>query len=106
MFMEALHAIDKLTVPLFGSLNPDDSVNIYFNMSSGPDADQRGPWNTEPAFKYIADPLRYEQQQHAGHPDSNEMEMMPSQSPSQHAAIPQGQSLQQGNAMNQGGSKR
>jgi len=27
-------------------------------------ADQRGPWNTEPAFRYVADPL--------SHPDKNQ----------------------------------
>ena len=65
MFMEALHSIDKLTEPLFGDLQPDSSVNVYFNMSSGPGADLRGPWNSEPAFQYVADPLQHEQQEHA-----------------------------------------
>jgi Mn-containing catalase len=57
MFMEALRSLDKLSDPLFGDLKPDDSVNVYFNMSSGQNADLRGPWNQEPAFRYVADPL-------------------------------------------------
>ncbi|MDT7953912.1 MAG: manganese catalase family protein, partial [Acetobacteraceae bacterium] len=75
MFMAALQSLNKLTEPLFGDLKPDDSVNIYFNMSSGPGADQRGPWNSEPAFQYVADPLQHEQQAHSGHSGSNEMQM-------------------------------
>ena len=56
MFMEALNSLDKLTDPLFGDLKPDSSVDVYFNLSSGPGADLRGPWNSEPAFRYVADP--------------------------------------------------
>ena len=78
MFMEALKSQDALDKPLFGNLQPDDSVNLYFNMSNGPDADQRGPWNSEPAFQYVADPLKHEQQQHGKNPQySNEMTMTP-----------------------------
>lgn len=77
MFMEALNSINKLTDPNFGDLQPDDSVNLYFNMSSGPGADRRGPWNSEPAFKYVADPLQHEQQEHAGRRGGNEMELKP-----------------------------
>jgi Mn-containing catalase len=74
MFMAALQSMNKLDQPMFGDLKPDDSVNLYFNLSSGPDADQRGPWNSEPAFQYVADPLQHEMQQHAGNtPASNEM---------------------------------
>lgn len=75
MFMEALRSIDKLTEPLFGDLKPDETVNLYFNLSSGTDADQRGPWNSEPAFKYVADPLSREQQQHSGKMGTNGMQM-------------------------------
>jgi Mn-containing catalase len=57
MFMEALQSLGKLTDPLFGSVKPDETVNIYYNMSSNGAADDRGPWNSEPKFKYIADPL-------------------------------------------------
>ncbi|HQT76538.1 MAG: catalase [Rhodospirillales bacterium 20-64-7] len=78
MFMEALRSVDGLDNPLFGDLQPDHTVNLYFNMSSGPDADQRGPWNSEPAFQYIADPLQHEQQMHGRSPQySNEMTMTP-----------------------------
>jgi len=57
MFMEALQSLGKLTDPIFGELKPDDTVNVYYNMSSNGAADERGPWNSEPKFKYIADPL-------------------------------------------------
>jgi len=70
MFMEALNSINKLTDPLFGDLKPDDSVDVYFNMSSGDGADQRGPWNSEPAFKYVADPLQHGMREHSGAPGS------------------------------------
>ena len=67
MFMEALNSVNGLTQPLFGDLQPNQSsVNLYFNLSSGAGADLRGPWNTEPAFQYIADPLQHEIQQHGG----------------------------------------
>lgn len=62
MFMEALSSLGKLTDAYFGSIAPDDTVQIYYNMSSN-GTDQRGPWNTEPNFKYIADPLARDQQQ-------------------------------------------
>jgi len=79
MFMEALKTVNGLDNPLFGDLKPDNTVNLYFNMSNGPDADQRGPWNSEPAFQYVADPLQHELQQHASVPQySNEMAMTPS----------------------------
>ena len=76
MFMEALNSINKLSDPLFGDLQPGKSVNVYFNMSSGPGADRRGPWNNEPTFQYVANPLEHEQQQHSGKPGSNEMDML------------------------------
>jgi Mn-containing catalase len=58
MFITALQSLNKLSDPLFGDLQPDDTVNVYFNLSSGPGADQRGPWNAEPAFRYVANPLQ------------------------------------------------
>jgi Mn-containing catalase len=58
MFMEALRSIDALDQPLFGDLKPDDTVDLYFNLSSGSGADERGPWNSEPAFQYVSDPLQ------------------------------------------------
>jgi Mn-containing catalase len=74
MFMEALKSLNALDQPLFGDLKPDETVNLYFNLSSGPGADERGPWNREPAFQYIADPLQHEMQEHGGRSKaSNEM---------------------------------
>lgn len=62
MFMKALDSLGKLTDPMFGNIQPDETVNIYYNLSThGNDGlvqlDERGPWNSEPAFKYIAHPL-------------------------------------------------
>ena len=53
MFMKALDSIGKLDDPYFGTIAPDDTVNVVFNLSQGEDA--RGPWNNAP-FKYIQDP--------------------------------------------------
>lgn len=53
MFMKALDSIGKLTDPIFGTIKPDDTVNIVFNLSQG--EDMRGPWNTKP-FDYREDP--------------------------------------------------
>jgi Mn-containing catalase len=57
MFMRALDSLGKLTDPLFGNIQPDNTVNIYYNLSQD-GQDERGPWNSEPNFKYIADPLQ------------------------------------------------
>ena len=54
MFMSALERIGKLTEPNFGNVAPDNTVDIYFNLSHG--EDQRGPWNEPPRFKYDEDP--------------------------------------------------
>lgn len=75
MFMEALRSVNKLTDPIFGDLQPDTSVNLYFNMSSGPGADLRGPWNSEPAFQYVENPAQHEEERHQGRPGTNEMMM-------------------------------
>lgn len=56
MFMKALQSLGKLTDPLFGNVQPDETVDLYFNMSKDGQLDTRGPWNTEPAFKYVDDP--------------------------------------------------
>lgn len=56
MFMEALNDLGKLNDPFFGNIAPDDTVKIYYNMSSN-GKDERGPWNSEPNFRYVADPL-------------------------------------------------
>ncbi|HEY9849270.1 MAG TPA: manganese catalase family protein [Leptolyngbyaceae cyanobacterium] len=55
MFMKALESLDKLTDPFFGNIQPDETVDLYFNLSQN-GKDDRGPWNSEPTFKYIADP--------------------------------------------------
>jgi len=65
MFMTALKSLNKFDDPLFGDLKPDETVDLYFNMSSD-GQDQRGPWNSEPAFKYIADPLKEAMQRSKG----------------------------------------
>jgi Mn-containing catalase len=56
MFMKALDSMGKLTDPMFGNIQPDETVDIYYNLSQN-GQDQRGPWNSEPTFKYIADPM-------------------------------------------------
>ncbi len=56
MFMEALQSLGKLTDPYFGNIQPDDTVNLYFHMSTN-GVDQRGPWNSEPNFKYVGNPI-------------------------------------------------
>jgi Mn-containing catalase len=50
MFMKALEQMDKLDDPIFGDLKPDDTVDVYFNLTVGPEAERRGPWNSEPDF--------------------------------------------------------
>ena len=55
MFMKALDSLGKLIDPLFGTVKPDETVDLYFNLSRN-GKDQRGPWNKEPEFKFVADP--------------------------------------------------
>ena len=61
MFMKALDSMGKLTDPMFGNIKPDDTVDIYYNLSTdggkGVTTDERGPWNSEPTFRYVADPV-------------------------------------------------
>jgi Mn-containing catalase len=59
MFMKALESMNMLSNPLFGSLQPDETVNVYYNLSTGPGDPVRGPWNSEPAFRYVADPTSH-----------------------------------------------
>ncbi len=59
MFMNALSSMGKLDDPMFGTIQPDDTVNIVFNLSQGDD--HRGPWNEGKFYNgrkidYIADP--------------------------------------------------
>jgi Mn-containing catalase len=65
MFMEALQSMGKLTDPFFGNIAPDETVNVYFNMSSN-GKDSRGPWNSEPKFRYVANPLEHRPTHEAG----------------------------------------
>lgn len=58
MFMEALNSLGKLDDPFFGNIQPDDTVDLYYNLSSDGATDERGPWNSEPNFRYIADPVK------------------------------------------------
>lgn len=61
MFMNALDSMGKLTEPMFGNIQPDETVDIYYNLSSNGTQDERGSWNSEPSFRYIADPLAEKQ---------------------------------------------
>ena len=54
MFMKALDSLGKLDDPFFGTIPPDDTVKLVFNLSKGEDV--RGPWNEAPDFEYIANP--------------------------------------------------
>ncbi len=55
MFMQALHKMGKLTDPIFGNVEPDATVDLYFDLSKN-GLDQRGPWNQEPHFRFEANP--------------------------------------------------
>lgn len=60
MFMKALDSLGKLTDPFFGNVQPDETVKLYYNLSTDSSGkDERGPWNSEPDFEYIADPLNH-----------------------------------------------
>ncbi len=58
MFMKALESLGKLTDPFFGNIQPDETVDLYYNFSTN-GQDERGPWNSDENFKYIADPLHH-----------------------------------------------
>ncbi len=60
MFMDALKSMDKLDEPLFGDLDPDDTVNLVFNLSQDgdPKDDQPAPWlKADSGLEFVADPL-------------------------------------------------
>ncbi|GAB4228035.1 MAG: manganese catalase family protein [Elainellaceae cyanobacterium] len=59
MFMKALESLGKLDDPFFGNIQPDETVDLYFNLSSNGEKDERGPWNSDENFEYIADPNNY-----------------------------------------------
>ncbi len=67
MFMNALDSMGKLTDPFFGNVKPDDTVDIYYNLSTNGNQgkDHRGPWNSDENFRYIADPLQEVNQKQA-----------------------------------------
>lgn len=54
MFMAALERMGKLDDPYFGTIKPDETVDLVFNLSKGEDF--RGPWNSEPMFRFEEDP--------------------------------------------------
>jgi Mn-containing catalase len=56
MFMKALAMMNKLADPLFGDLKPDDTVDVYFSLTSGSAAERRGPWNSEPTSTFATSP--------------------------------------------------
>jgi Mn-containing catalase len=55
MFMQALDKLGKLTDPFFGTIEPDQTVDVYFDLSRN-GHDERGPWNEAPRFRFEADP--------------------------------------------------
>ena len=58
VFMKTLDSLGKLTDPFFGNIPPDETVNLYYNLSSNGDGkEKRGPWNSGDDVEYIADPL-------------------------------------------------
>jgi Mn-containing catalase len=60
MFMKALDSLGKLDDPFFGNVQPDETVDLYFNLSTG-EGDERGPWNSDENFEYVADPVPHHQ---------------------------------------------
>lgn len=58
MFMKALESLGKLDEPFFGNIQPDETVDLYFNLSSDDKKDPRGLWNSDENFEYIADPTK------------------------------------------------
>lgn len=60
MFMKALESLGKLDEPFFGNIQPDETVDLYFNLSSDGEKDERGPWNSDENFEYIADPTNHD----------------------------------------------
>lgn len=56
MFMKALESLGKLDEPFFGNVQPDETVNLYFNLSSNEEKDERGSWNSDENFEYVSNP--------------------------------------------------
>jgi Mn-containing catalase len=42
MFMKALEPLGKLTEPYFGNVKPDETVDLYFNLSKNGALNARG----------------------------------------------------------------
>ncbi|MBD1844456.1 manganese catalase family protein [Cyanobacteria bacterium FACHB-63] len=63
MFMKALESLGKLDEPFFGNIQPDETVDLYFNLSSNGEKDERGAWNSDENFEYIADPANHSKAQ-------------------------------------------
>lgn len=59
VFMKALESLGKLDEPFFGTIQPDETVDLYFNLSSDGEKDERGPWSSDENFEYIADPATH-----------------------------------------------
>ena len=56
MFMKALESLGKLSDPYFGNIRPDETVDLYFNMSKDGQLDARGPWNEGDDWNFLEDP--------------------------------------------------
>jgi Mn-containing catalase len=57
MFMAALQSLGKLDDPMFGTVPPNETVNLYFNLSKDDTHEEtRGPWNQGNNIEYLADP--------------------------------------------------
>jgi Mn-containing catalase len=56
MFMKALDSMGKLDEPFFGNVQPDETVSLYYNLSSNGVKDERGPWNSDENFEYVSEP--------------------------------------------------
>jgi len=55
MFMKALDSLGKLTEPLFGNIQPDETVSLDYHLSSNGDVkDDRGIRKTEPNFGVLS----------------------------------------------------
>jgi Mn-containing catalase len=54
MVMAGLERMGKLDHPYFGTIKPDETVDLVFNLSKG--GDHRRAWNNAPQFRYEGDP--------------------------------------------------
>jgi Mn-containing catalase len=54
MVMAGPEWMGKLDHPYFGTIKPDETVDLVFNLSKG--GDHRRAWNNAPQFRYGADP--------------------------------------------------